>query len=313
MSGPFQIFAPAYVFVDGKLDQFLGGRLGDMLDQTSGPLRAALVLYVLLYGFAILRGAIAEPLMDFAVRSLKLALIVTLATTTAYSGYVTTPLFHGLPDTLAQAISGGGVQDVGGAFDQFFGRAAYLGQKIADTGSAVNLPPLLMAGAVYLVGALSAALGFGVVMVAKVALALIVALGPIFIACALFDASRRFFFGWLAQAVNYVVLFALIITIFQLILSLVASQWSAIDGQDPMAAGLLFIAVCLLAAIFFLQTPAIAAGIAGGASAGLADFAAAAAMGLRGAPPRFAAAATRGGATQAPKTGGSLRPLASKI
>jgi len=171
-----------------------------------------------------------------------------------------------------------------------------------------------MAGAVYIVGALAAALGFGVVMVAKVALALLVALGPIFVACALFDASRRFFFGWLSQAVNYVVLFDLIITVFQMILSLVADRWGAIDGQDPMAAGLLFMALCLLAAIFFLQTPAIAAGIAGGASAGLADFGNAAAMGVKGLTPgRLGGEGTRGGATQVPKTGGSLRPVSSKI
>ena len=72
----------------------------------------------------------------------------------------------------------------------------------------------------FIIGALAAALGFGVVLVAKLALALLVTLGPIFIACALFDATRRFFFGWLSQAVNYLVLFALIIVIFQLVLSL---------------------------------------------------------------------------------------------
>jgi type IV secretion system protein VirB6 len=313
MTGSFQIFQPAYAFLDGKLDQFLGERLGDMLAQVSGPLRAALVLYVLLYGFAILRGAIAEPMMDFAVRSLKLALIVMLATTAAYSTYVTTPLFHTLPDTLTQAISGASNPDVGSAFDQFFGRAAYLGDKIAKQASPFDVAPMLMSGAVFVIGALAAALGFGVVMVAKVALALIVALGPVFIACALFDASRRFFFGWLAQAVNYIVLFALIITVFQLILSLVASQWTAIDGQDPMSAGLLFIALCLLAAIFFLQTPAIAAGIAGGASIGLADFGNAAGAGLPGMTPRIATGATQGGRAQVPKTGGSLRPITSKI
>jgi type IV secretion system protein VirB6 len=313
MATSFQVFAPAYAFVDGKLNDFLSTDVSNVIAQVAGPLRAALVLYVLLYGFAILRGAIAEPVMDFAVRSLKLALIVMLATTAAYSTYVTTPLFHTLPDTLTQAISGAGTPDVGAAFDQFFARAAYLGDKIAKDATPVNLMPLLVSGAVWVIGALAAALGFGVVLVAKVALALLIALGPIFVACALFEASRRFFFGWLSQAVNYVVLFALIITVFQMILALVASRWSDLDGQDPTVAGLIFIAICLLAAIFFLQTPAIAAGIAGGASVGLADFAAAAGQGLRGVTPRFGAGGTRGGGVQVPKTGGSLRPVSSKI
>lgn len=305
MAGAFEIFAPAYSFIDARLDVFLNERAGSVIAAVASPLRAALVLYVLLYGFAILRGAISEPILDFAVRSLKLGLVFMLATTVAYSSYVTTPLFHTLPETLTQAISGSATPDVGSAFDQFFGRAAYLGQKIGQTGSPIDFAPWIMAALVYVVGALAAALGFGVVMVAKVALALLVALGPIFIACALFDASRRFFFGWLAQAVNYVVLFALIITVFQLILSLLAQQWSGIDGQDPMAGGMLFIALCILGAIFFLQTPAIAAGIAGGASVGLADFANAAVS--RGLPSFPSAQGPQEVQRTPPKGGGSIR------
>ena len=306
MASAFRIFQPAYDFVDGRLDTFLGERAAAMLAEVEGPLRAALILYVLLYGFAILRGSISEPVMDFAVRSLKLTFVFMLATTPAYSTYVTQPLFHALPEALTRAVGGTGVSDVGAAFDQFFSRAAYLAEKISQDASAIDFGPWILAAAVYLVGALAAALGFGVVMIAKVALALLVALGPIFIACALFDATRRFFFGWLAQAVNYLVLFALILVIFQLVLSLVSQQWDQIDGQDPMAGGLLFVALCLLGAIFFLQTPAIAAGIAGGASAGLADFANAAT--LSGAPRPGAPQGPREAQRAPPRGGGSIRP-----
>lgn len=311
MAGSFQIFEPAYTFIDGKLDTFLNADVSNVIAQVSGPMRAALVLYVLLYGFAILRGAISEPIIDFAVRSLKLAFIYMLATTVAYSSWVTTPLFHTLPDTLTQAISGAPATDPGAAFDQFFARACYLGEKITQTASLVNFAPYLVAAGVYVIGALAAALGFGVVIIAKVTLALLVALGPIFIACSLFEASRRYFFGWLGQAVNYIVLMALIITVFQMILSLVGAQWGQIDGQDPMAGGLIFIALCILGAIFFLQTPAIAAGIAGGASAGIADFGNAVGMAFRGGP-RFSGGGARSSPEPAARSGGSIRPAGSR-
>jgi type IV secretion system protein VirB6 len=305
VAATFQIFEPACTFIDGKLDTFLNERATSAIAVVSGPLRAALVLYVLLYGFAILRGAISEPIMDFAVRSLKLAFIYMLATTVAFSTYVTTPLFHTLPDSLSQAISGAGAPDVGAAFDQFFAHAAYLADKLSKTATPIDFGPWIMAALVYVAGAIAAGLGFGVVMIAKVALALLVALGPIFVACALFDASRRFFFGWLSQAVNYIVLFALIITVFQLILSLLAQQWSGIDGQDPMAGGMLFVALCILGSIFFLQTPAIAAGIAGGASVGLADFANAAVNRASPSPPK--AQGPQEARNTPPKGGGSIR------
>jgi len=307
MDGEFRVFGPAYTFIDGKLDQFLSVGAGRVISEVAGPLRLALVLYVLLYGIAILRGAISEPIMDFAVRSLKLALIYMLATTAAYGDWVSQPLFHGLPDALARAIAGSTGGDAGSAFDAFFARAAYLGQKAAKEADAFNWLPIVVSGAVFVVGALAAALGFGIVTLAKVALALLVALGPIFVACALFDASRRYFFGWLSQAVNYLVLFALIIAVFQLVLALVGSEWDAIDGQDPVVGGLLFIALCLLGGIFFLQTPAIATGIAGGASAGLADFGNAAALGLSGRAPFPSGAGA--GRPQTMREGGSVRPV----
>ena len=79
----FRVFEPSYDFIDGRLNEFLGDRLSAVIAEVEGPLRIALVLYVVLYGFAILRGAISEPVMDFAIRSIKLALIYALASTTA--------------------------------------------------------------------------------------------------------------------------------------------------------------------------------------------------------------------------------------
>ena len=44
----------------------------------TGPLTAALTLYVILYGFLILRGSVQEPIMEFAFRAIKLAIILML-------------------------------------------------------------------------------------------------------------------------------------------------------------------------------------------------------------------------------------------
>lgn len=279
MPAAFEIFTPAYDYVDGRLEALLAERLGAVLAESAPAIRAALVLYVLLHGFSILRGAIAEPVMEFMVRSLKLAVIAALAGAPAYQDYVTEPLFHILPQTVARAISGGTAPDIGAAFDQFYARAAYLAEDLNEAASLTHPGPWLVAALVYGSAALTAAIGFGIVLMAKVALALLIALGPFFVACALFEATRRYFFGWLGQAVNYIILFGLILAVLQLVFGVVADQWPQIEGGDPVAGGLTFVALCLLAALFFFQTPAIAAGIAGGAHAGLSDFAAATGLG----------------------------------
>lgn len=273
MAGEFAIFGPAYVALDAKLQGVLEERMGAMIAQTAPAMRAALALYVLLYGVAVLRGAIQEPVMDFAVRAIKLAIITALATTSAYGTWVIQPLFHTLPQTLNQALGGADLGDPGQAFDRFLAHASYVAEKVGREGELTNPLPYLIAVAVYVTGAVTAAAGFGGFMVAKAALALILTLGPIFIACALFDASRRFFFGWLSQAVNYLVLMALLLAVTQMVLDLVTSQWGEIDSHDPMVGACLFIALSLLGVVFFSRTPAIAAGLAGGASESLADVA----------------------------------------
>lgn len=284
MAAPFAVFAPAYAFVEDRLEVFLHERLTSVISEIGPAVRGAVALYIILYGFAILRGAVAEPLSDFTLRGVKLVILSLLASTVAYQDYVTEPLFRILPETIARALSGPETASVGGAFDDFFARAAFLAEAVAEQGSLTNITPYLMGAAVYGAGAAAAGLGFGIVLLAKVALALLIALGPIFVACALFAATRRFFFGWLSQAVNYIILFGLILAILQLILALVADQWPTLEGADPMVGAAGFVALCLLAIIFFIQTPAIAAGIAGGAATGLSDFAT---LGGLGAAPRL--------------------------
>ncbi len=299
----FRIYEPSYAFIDARLSAVLDVRTASVMAEVEGPLRTALVLYIVLYGYGVFRGAISAPVMDLLIRAVKLVFLYALAVTPAYGAYIAEPLFTGLPNVLARALGGAETANVGAGFDQFLAYAAWLGDSIGREASLFDPIPLVVAAGVLLAGALATALGFGVVMIAKIALALLVALGPIFIACALFNSTRRFFFGWLSQAVNYLVLFALILAVFQLVLGLVRDQWDAVQGQDPIVAGLMFIALTLLGAIFFLQTPAIAAGVAGGASAGLADFASA--SGLQG---RSAPLSPQGASRAPPASGRSLRP-----
>lgn len=303
----FEIYGPAYTYVDAQLASFLGSGLGNVIAAVRGPLLVALTLYIVLYGYAIFRGSISEPIMDGVVRLVKLCFIFAAATTVAYNDYVTQPLFNDLPNWLAGAISGGSVSSVGNSFDKFLARGFDLATSITDTATLVDPSPYITAAIVIVATVIVTGLGFGIVMIAKVALALLVALGPIFIACLVFEASRQFFFGWLKQGVNYLLLFALIITIFELILALVDGQWASINGQaDPEMGGVLFTALCILGGIFFLQTPNIAAGIAGGAAAGIGDFANAASAAFGG--QRTSSVPVGGGRGPFPQGGGSVRP-----
>lgn len=133
---------------------------------------------------------------------------------------------------------------------------------------------LTLAVAIYGLAGLSAAIGFAITVFAKVALAVVIALGPIFIALSLFETTRRFFYGWLGQVFNYIVLMAVIIAITALITDLGATALTAAEGTPDVTIGAVLFAVYIfLGTIFFFQAPSIATGIAGGAAAGVGAFA----------------------------------------
>ena len=84
------------------------------------PLRVAVMLYIVIYGIAVMRGAIQEPILDFAWRTIRIVTVILLATNAAsYQQYVTGLFFEALPKEISAAIAGGGLDMKSGQpFDQ---------------------------------------------------------------------------------------------------------------------------------------------------------------------------------------------------
>lgn len=274
------LFSEIYQNIDGKLDLFLNERLNNVIEVVKGPLALGLVIYIALFGYMVMRGIVSEPWGELVYRMVKLCLLYLAATTVAYSDWITQPLFHGMPDAISQALAGKTITSVGAVFDDYFSQVDAIVRIIrteAETYLDINpwkLVLLTLALLIYALAGLSAAIGFAITVFAKVALAIVIALGPIFIALSLFETTRRFFYGWLGQAFNYIVLIAVIIAITALITDLGATALVAAEAKPDVSIGATLFAVYIfLGTIFFFQAPAIATGIAGGAAVGVGAFA----------------------------------------
>lgn len=281
------LFESIYTNIDGKLDLFLNERLSNMIEVVRGPLAIGLTIYIALYGYAVMRGVISEPWSELFYRMVKLCVLYLAATSVAYSEWVTQPLFHSMPDAIAQALAGKTINSMGAAFDDYYHQADDLILKIrVEAATYYDINPwklvlYLVALTLNALAGLSAAIGFAITIFAKVALAIIIALGPLFIALALFEPTRRMFYGWLSQAFNYLVLIAVIIAITALITDLGATALGEATGVVDVTVGaVLFATYLILGTISFLLAPMIASGIAMGAALGVGDFAGNTAAGL---------------------------------
>ena len=102
---------------------------------------------------------------------------------------------------------------------------------------------------------------------AKVALSVLLALGPFFIATLLFRVSRRYFEAWIQQLSNYAlvtVIASLVVALLMQLLTTAATQAAALGTGITIADA---VRVCFAAALIFLvlrQVMPMAAGLAGG-------------------------------------------------
>ncbi len=253
------------------ITNFVSTSAGNLASYVNGPLRVAVMLYVILYGFAVMRGAITEPILDFAFRAMRIVVIVLLATNSAtFQQYVAGLFFDSLPKEIGNAIAGSGLNVNSGApFDQLLSKGIDVANKIYDQAGLTNIAPALIAAILPVFVAIGSFLQFAVLLYAKVGLGIVIALGPLFIALALFDATRPFAESWLRQVVNFVILLVLVVALVGLMLSAVSGfidkfGASAATIGETLVGAVAISAVLGLSGHIALQLPSIAGGLAGG-------------------------------------------------
>ncbi|MBY3416296.1 type IV secretion system protein [Rhizobium laguerreae] len=265
----YQVFS----FVDGQfkapLENFISSGTSNIASWIGGPLTAALTLYVVLYGYLVLRGSVPEPILEFAFRAMKLAIIVMLVRNASeYQTYVTNIFFETLPREISQALNSGSAPSAS-TFDSLLDK----GQKCAkEIWARATWPADIVTGigGMMAIGAsfTVAAIGYIVSLYARLALAIVLAIGPIFVALAMFQSTRRFTESWIGQLANFVILQVLVVAIGSLLISCIDTTFTAVESYtDVMMRPVALCAICLAALYVFYQLPGIASALAaGGAS-----------------------------------------------
>jgi type IV secretion system protein VirB6 len=159
-----------------------------------------LTLYVAFFAFSLITGRSSLSISALTPRMLTLGMVLTFATSwMAYQGFVWT-LAVGAPDQLAGILtgtSGSSTQVFGDKIDIVFGALVQNASgDIGESTSTFSPPGLLwLGGTLLLLGTV------GLLVTCKIALAILLALGPVFVVLALFPGTRGLFTGWLKGVV----------------------------------------------------------------------------------------------------------------
>ena len=216
------------------------GRLFGADGRLLPALTLLLTLYVAFFAIGLLTGRSRLGVASLTPRMLTLGLVLTFATSwLAYSQVVWT-LAAGAPDQIAGILTGShgsATRVFADRLDGLFGAVADAAQQASkpaaptETGVTPATPMVggFTASTVLWLSAIMLLLGsVGVLVTTKIALAAMLALGPLFIVLALFRGTRGLFEGWLKA----VALFATVPLLAVLI------GGGAVVALDPVVRGL---------------------------------------------------------------------------
>jgi len=261
-------------FLD-PIDKFMTSGVTNLASGLEKPLIAGATLYIAIFGIMIVLGYIKAPVQDFVINVLKICIIITLVTQVEnYNTYVKKIFFADIPDGLISAL--GAVPGVdtdsskissGVIFDRISEKTGEIGAEIREKGGLTDVFPIFVALIFGFLSMIVIMILLALVIYAKVALSLIIVVGPIFIALLLFRTTQSFFSSWLSVAVNFIVLQVLIMVMVTLLIDIISNQVTSALGQnlgDQIVVAFRLIGLFILSVYLATQLPGIAASIAGG-------------------------------------------------
>jgi len=266
-------FAEFNTWLNGVLAQYIAGNTAAIARILEPAIVTLGIFYVVIWGYLQLIGKIEEPFTEGVKRLLTLALILGLSLNLWLYNDVIVDTFFNAPTSLAGGIiaarNPGPAFDPVGVADQIMfdgdDAASLLMQKGEIFGRDIIF--YFAAVAVYIVIGLIAVYTMFLLALSKIALSVLIAMGPIFLALLFFESTKRFFEAWIAQLSNYAFLTILTVLVAALMLHVVtvAAQAAAANGGNITIADAL--KVCVAAALTFLimkQVPSMAQGLASG-------------------------------------------------
>ena len=260
-------FATFSTWLDGMLSTYIGTNTAKVAALIAPGVATLATVYVMVWGYLQLTGKIDEPFVSGVKRIILLVVVLGCALDLWLYNDLIVDTFFRSPGELAAGVIGadGSV----GIIDQIIFAGGDAASLLIKKGGIFNgdFSYYLAGFAVYFVVGVTAIYAMFLLALSKIALSILLALGPFFIGLLFFETTKRFFESWIAQLANYAFITILTVMVSALMLGIVSSvaqQAADLGGGISIADG---VRVCMAAGLTLLimrQVMPMAAGLASG-------------------------------------------------
>jgi type IV secretion system protein VirB6 len=274
--------APALRAVDCLANEATSTAFGRLFG-TNGALLPALTiiltLYIAFFAISLLTGRSTLGVAALTPRMLTLGLVLTFATSSVAYQSVVWNLAVGAPDQIAGILmgtKGQATQIFANRIDAIFNAITEVASSVNNTaaGAAQQAGTFTPANLMWLAALMLMLATVGVLVTARIALAVLLAVGPVFVVLALFNGTRGLFVGWLRAVVLAAItpLFAVLGGGFMLELAVpVIRGLRNAEGIDSRAVMALFLIAAVHVALMTMVLQVVGTMLAGWRVFGLLD------------------------------------------
>jgi type IV secretion system protein VirB6 len=262
-----EFFTPFYTWLNGLLARYIEDNVTRIAEAIQPAVVTLGILYVLIWGLLQIFGRIEEPMMEGLKRIAMLALILAVGLHMWLYGDVIVDTFFAAPAQLGRAIIG--AYDPVGVVQTIMDQGSDTAELLLKKGGVLdgNLAFYICGVAVYIFVGVTAVYTMFLLALSRIALSILLALGPLFIALLFFNATRRFVEAWIAQLANFAFIAILVVLVAALMLVVVGTATTAATAKGGLIEIVDAVRVCLAAGLTLLvmrQVPSMAAGLASG-------------------------------------------------
>lgn len=227
----FAFFKVIFGFLDDELIVFRENLMGEFFTWVSAIAVILFTIWIIIQGYMIMTGRSRESLMSFVVNSMRVTLILTVASTMSFG---TIPLYSFFTNSLPKEINGIVTgEEVSPADDIDDNLAAMEGTFIAlnaiysinnaslqeDRNRVRFLAAVGVAGPSVVAGCM--------MLLYKIALALFIGFGPFFVVSLLFEQTKQLFSRWLFYGIGTMFSFSVLCFMVSVAMKVVAAAAAA--------------------------------------------------------------------------------------
>jgi type IV secretion system protein VirB6 len=260
-------FATFWGWLNSALSIYIGATTAKVASVLDPAVVTLGTLYVMFWGFLQLTGRIEEPFAAGVRRIVILAVIFGVGLHLWLYNTLIVDTFYTAPVELAAEVVG--ASDPVQTVDAIWSQGGAVADQLYHDGGLTDLGFTLAGFFIWIVVGLLCVYTMFLLALSSIALSVLLALGPLFIALLFFDGTRRFFESWIAQLTNYALITILTVMVSALLLHIVASyaaQTAALGTALDTVDALNLLLVTVLVFLFMRQVMPIAAALAGGVS-----------------------------------------------